>query len=89
MSARDVIASELARISRVDMDEAPVYARASVRTAALHVERALTAAGYRIIGPDEIDPVTLAAGDRWLKQQYGIAPRVADAERIRSLGEGR
>lgn len=59
MSARDVIASELARISRVDMSEAPRYARASVRTAALHVERALTAAGYRILGPDEVDPVTL------------------------------
>lgn len=55
MSALDVIASLLARISRVDMDEAPAYARASVRTAALHVERALTAAGYRIVGPDEAD----------------------------------
>src|SRR5690606_15144286 len=59
MSARDVIAIELARISRVDMDEAPAYARASVRTAALHVERALTAAGYRILGQSELDAETV------------------------------
>lgn len=57
--AREIIALELARISKIDMSEAPPYARASIHTAALHIERALTAAGFRIIGPDEVDPVTL------------------------------
>lgn len=45
----------------------------------------LTAAGYRILAPDELDPVTLAATDRWLLPQYGIAPCVTDTDRIRSL----
>lgn len=56
--AQEIIALELARISRIDMSEAPPYARASIHTAALHINRALHAAGFRIIGPDEVDAVT-------------------------------
>mgnify|MGYP001074605526 CR=1 FL=1 len=58
-STREIIAAELARISKIDMTIAPPYARASVRTAALHIERALHDAGYRLVAPGELDAETL------------------------------
>lgn len=51
------------------------------------VLEALQSAGYRLVGPGEVDAETLSVADRWLSNQYGIAPLVADAPHIRALGE--
>lgn len=87
MSARDVIARAI--------EQPPIEAdTAGMIVAALH------AAGYRILGPDDIDPVTLERCARvadesrsyhgWISQstQAGEAAEKIAAT-IRSLGEGR
>ena len=69
-STREIIAAELARISKIDMTIAPPHARASVRTAALHIERALHAAGYRLVAPGELDAETVEQCAKLIESGY-------------------
>lgn len=79
--ARDVIARALASVGAFDSEgEATV------------VDMALTAAGYRILGPDEVDPVTVERIAEFAKSEFqrnfespvGWRDQFADA--IRALG---
>lgn len=100
MSARDVIARALFETDRSDIrtaDWSDQYE--SVRNKFREQADRLTAAGYRILGPDELDPVTVercartAAGTPWYVKTSPdhIRARTSEeyAAEIRSLGDGR
>lgn len=73
--ARDVIARALASVGAFDSEgEATV------------VDMALTAAGYRILGPDELDPVTLEKAAEAGKEAAKVGDCHHVAAAIRALG---
>ena len=57
---REIIARHLCTMAAQGWSAISPFERAAYRTTAAGMVEALTAAGFRIVGPEEVDPVTEA-----------------------------
>lgn len=68
-TAREIIARHLCTMAAQGWSAISPFERAAYRTTAAGMVEAVTTAGYRILGPDEVDAVTLEMAARIADEQ--------------------
>lgn len=84
--AREIIAQYLCDRAGQGWSGISTFERAAYRTVAQGMIAALTAAGFRIIGPDEVDQVTL---ERAAEVAANLGSEIPAAIRALASGESR
>lgn len=64
-TAREIIARHLCTMAAQGWSAISPFERAAYRTTAAGMVEAVTSAGFRIVGPEEVDPVTVERAAAW------------------------
>lgn len=92
-TAREIIARHLCTMAAQGWSAISPFERAAYRTTAAGMVEAVTTAGFRVLGPDEVDPVTVEKCAEVVERMLRFADTTSEAdiaisEAIRALTSG-